>query len=194
MGLSDIKDIVDIIGTLFGCCQGWLTITAVLAGAYWFFARRLRYPRANIEHIITHKLLPDGKLMLHVAVVISNTGEVLIRFRSAEVRVQQILPLHPELAKRVQSGHNLVKDGHIEVEWPVLASRSHQWGEEREFEIEPSEKDVVPCDFILDSNVEVVEIYTHFTNVRKRRGKPIGWCATTIYDVSKTNELGENDE
>jgi hypothetical protein len=173
--LSTIKEVLDAL-------QSLATIAAIIGGGIWFLSRRQRYPRADVTHNITHKVLPDGKLLLHVAVRISNKGEVLLTLISGITRVQQMLPLSSSVVESINEGLDPVKKGQTEIEWPPLYSRESEW-KEGKLEIEPGESDHINHDFILEAGVQTVEVYTYFKNAMKS-GKEIGWQLTTVYDLN----------
>ncbi len=51
-------------------------------------------------------------------------------------------------------------------------------------EIEPGESDEAQFDFLLDEKVEMIVLYSHFTNKKKHAGeKSFGWHKTTLFDL-----------
>jgi len=176
--LSRGKTIADIVESVF------TVIAFVLSGAWaytLFVRKRQRYPRARILHRITHKPISDDKVLLHVGVVISNPGEILISLVSLEVRIQQVLPPAAELLDLLSQGQKLVKQGESEVAWPLIESRELSF-DEREIEIEPGERERIPFDFVIDAEVQTVEVYSYIKNEVKR-DREIGWNLTTLYDL-----------
>ncbi len=168
--------------------EGLLTAAAIILGGIWsymlFVRTRQRYPRANLKHRITHRLLGNKKQLLVLDIVIENTGDVLLSLASAVVRIQQVLPIHASLEDSIHTGEPVPeKENEKEFPWPLLASRKSKWGK-GEFEIEPGESDQVTYDFFLDDELETVRVYAYFENEKKkRRKKPIGWGITTLYDL-----------
>jgi len=175
VNLSTVKEIADIV-------QAFFTVAAIIGGGIWFYRRRQRYPRADVTHAITHKALPNGKFLLHVAVTISNKGEVLLSLISGVTRIQQMLPLPASVLDTINKGLDPVKKGQTEVEWPLIGERKPKWGEGK-IEIEPGESDHIDIDYILEGSVKSVEVYSYFKNASKR-GKEIGWQLTTVYDLN----------
>lgn len=178
-----LKEIAEI-------AQALATAAAILVGGIWtyllFVKRRQRYPRAEIKHIVTHKQIGNDKLLLHVCVVISNTGDVLVSLENGETRIQQLLPPSGELLNDINKGVKLHKEGETEISWPEIASIPKNW-KRGTFEIEPGERDEIHYDFILNADVQCVEVYSYFRNFVKR-GRNIGWNVTTIYDISKRSD------
>jgi hypothetical protein len=184
MESCNIKDLTDII-------QAILTSAAILVGGLWsyllFVRRRQRYPRASLKHEITHRTIGDGFVLLSVAATITNNGEVLLSLISAETRVQQVVPPPPELVSAAKDGKDPVTKGEREVRWPLLCSRQSRW-EKSQFQIEPGESDSIQYDFILNHEVQTVEVYTYLKNetIRKRN---IGWSITTLHDVVLPSQM-----
>jgi len=177
--LSNLKDITEI-------ARSFATVAAILVGGLWsymlFVRTRQRYPRAKIKHEITHRALSDDKGLLHIAVNISNSGDVLLSVVSAQTRIQQVLPTPPEILDSVNQGLDPVQKGKTEIEWPLIGTtRKSHWAKGKR-EIEPGESDELHYDFVLDSRIQTVEVYTYVKNATKR-GREIGWSLTTLYDL-----------
>jgi len=177
--LSNLKDITEIV-------RSFATVAAILVGGVWsymlFVRTRQRYPRAKIKHEITHRVLSDDKALLHIAVNINNSGDVLLSVVSAQTRIQQVLPTPPEILDSVNQGLDPVQKGKTEIEWPLIGTtRKSHWAKGKR-EIEPGESDELHYDFVLDSRIQTVEVYTYVKNATKR-GREIGWSLTTLYDL-----------
>lgn len=176
-----------------GIAKDLATVAAIVVGGFWsymlFVRKRQKYPRAKITHEISHSLIADSKLLLHIVATISNTGDVLLSIIYAETRVQQMLPVLPELSDSIQRGNDPVVEGRTEIDWPQLASREIR-RERGQFEIEPGESDEIHYDFILDVNVQTIKIYSYFENIAKP-GKKIGWPLITVYDIHERAHLEE---
>ena len=177
MSLTSVQTAVEI-------AEAIATILAIAVGGFWsymlFVKTRQKYPRASLEHRITHRPLDSERQLLVVNVFLHNTGEVLLSLVSNETRVQQVLPQPPDL---LGSDTNPVQEGSTEVEWPLLDSRERNWTA-GEFEIEPGEVDQVTYDFIVGSDVETIRVYSYFRNALKVK-KQIGWGLTTLYDLQE---------
>ena len=163
---------------------------AVLVAGVWaymlFVRSRQRFPRASLTHRITHRNLNDGQMLLHLNVLVSNPGLIVLRIEEAEARVQQVLPLADNVREAIERGQDPVPQGQREVPWPLLSERICRW-KERNFEIEPGEADEVIWDFALSRDIQTVEIYTYFRNVKKRH-KDIGWGLTTLDELRPTGK------
>lgn len=179
MCLSHVEQVANIM-------QALATVAALGLGGAWsiwlFMKRRERYPRASIEHLVTHKAIGDGKVLLHVDVRVSNIGEVLMSLVCLETRIQQVLPVPPDVADKIRQGLDPVPEGETEVEWPLLKSHSPEL-EMGDCEIEPGESQDINHDFILDADVETVQIYSYVMNEKKRE-RTLAWDLTTLHDLA----------
>lgn len=184
--LSSIKEFLLVL-------QPAVTVLAIIIGGIWtymlFVQRRQKYPRADITHDITHISLTGNKIWLHLDITLTNIGDVLLSFASAEFRIQQVLPLSPDLAQTINEGKDPVEE-ELEIGWPIICNRVRKW-KEGAFEIEPGESDHVYFDCIVDSKSEVIEVYSHFQNIKKGE-RDIGWPLTTIYDLRFRNNSENN--
>jgi hypothetical protein len=186
IGMSRFKDILGIV-------EIFVTIIAIIIGGiwgYWLFVQnRQKYPRASIVHCISHRHIGSDKLLLHVNATISNVGEVLLSLIHLETRVQQVVPLADDVLDLVSTGENLVPEGETEVAWPLIAL--HEVRLERgKCEVEPGESQEIHHDFILDTEVKTVEVYTYLIN-EKKRDHEIAWDLTTLYDIDEVQVIKE---
>jgi hypothetical protein len=178
MSLSQLETIVGIGGSV-------ATMLALLVGGLWtyllFVRKRQKYPRARLRHRITHRDIGLDKVLLHVDVMVSNTGDVLVSLVELVTRVQQVLPLPDRVSDNILAGKDPVKRGTSEVEWDELHSHKLKW-KQGECEIEPGDSQQISHDFILDAEMQTVEVYSHVTNESKRPRR-LGWDLTTLYDL-----------
>jgi len=173
-----------IAGLTMSSVQAFVEIIAIGVGGTWtyllFIKGRGRYPRASFTHKISRRPMGNGQVLLRLRVRIDNTGPVVMNFRSAIFRIQQVLPLTDEIGQELSERGDLVKDARLEVNWPLVAERSREW-RAGEMQIEPGESDEVACDFFIGDQLQTVEVYSYFANeVKPDQG--IGWGVTTIYD------------
>lgn len=174
----------------------------IIIGGWWtyrlFVQNRQKYPRANLTHKIFYSKLPNNKIYIQIKVVIANIGNVLICLEPGFTRISQILPLVDE-----------IDNSEREIEWPMLDKKDVVY-EKKNCEIEPGENDEMCFDFLIDPDVELINIYSHFSNVKKKsrfllfvkkikikfiikfiekRIRPIGWQITTIYDLKEIKHV-----
>jgi hypothetical protein len=169
------------------------TVCAIVVGGGWTYAlfvrQRLRFPRAELEIVVDRAMLQADKRLLHAALKISNTGHVLLRPERAELRVRQVVPVAEEIAASFQTEIDPVPADRKEIEWPLLVQR--QWS--KEFEVEPGESDTLHADFVIDGNVEVIQLYGFVSNpAQKRPG--FGWGVTKFICMSETMAMDNQDK
>ncbi|HEM62152.1 MAG TPA: hypothetical protein ENO24_07660 [Chloroflexi bacterium] len=162
------------------------TAAALIFGAVWsyklFIQHRQQYPRASLQHTIKHWRIGQGKTLLHVDVIVSNVGDVLISLEEGRTTVEQVLPLPAHMAGRLEAGQDLLEEGEYEVPWEVIGEAKYHW-QTGGCEIEPSETQGIENDFILDESVSTVQVYTYLRNETKRPRK-LTWDLTTLYDIA----------
>lgn len=175
--------------------QGVVTTVALLVGGAWtymlFVQKRQRYPRTSIEHRISHRRLESGKLLLTVEVVVANTGDVLVALEKGETLVKQLLPPAPALARK--AGNRPAR--HQATGWDLIAFEPDDPGKHG-VEIEPGNVDQSVYNFIVDGDLETIQVYSYFENVEKRRvqidwrglristPRRLGWHHTSTYDLA----------
>jgi len=179
MNLKDLKDFISII-------QPLLTMSAIIWGGVWsymlFIRKRQVAPRANIEHSITYKSLTANKSLLHLTVKITNIGNVLIVLKDADIRLQKISPIAPELLEYIEQGEVPLLKYSNEGDWPKIGGELFSLQDR----VEPGETHELYYDFILDNNIKLVKVYSHFTNIKIWKKKPsreIGWGLSTLHEL-----------
>jgi len=161
--------------------KNYATCIAVIIGGFWayltFIRKREKYPSADIRHTIMNKRLDDNRMFLKVIVGVNNRGATVMNLDRRLVRIQQMIPWPTEALGKID--HEVRKD--TEVEWPLLGEVDLS-GKEQEYEIEPGESDEFHFDFIIDSKIKSVVVYSYIRN-HKKRDREIGWNKTTVYDI-----------
>ncbi len=175
MDIGFWKDLADTV-------QGFTVFAVAIGGSVLYLLRRQRFPRAKIEQTIHHRSIDAERLLLFVVVTITNCGEVRIRMEDGVTWVRKIMPGAPEFLDDPKMGESLVKCGvgYLigEKNADIIAGLT---------EIEPGEEQEFCFEFILPSDVQTLAIYSHFGNVKKRKGD-LGWNRTTWYQVHSTEE------
>lgn len=159
---------------------------AVIVGGWWtyriFVKTRSAQPKATIAHKVSHRDLPEGRTLVQVMVTIKNEGTVKLEIPEGLFRLQQVLPLPDRVAQKLDQGEDPVPEGKFEVLWAGLGERRARCN----LEIEPTESDQVTADFFLNQpRPELIEVYTYFQNVKKKK---IGWGLTTLYEIQDNAE------
>ena len=178
--MSTIKDIFDIILTIVSIFQSCCSCLAIIFGGVWgyylFIKNRQKFPRANIDLKVNHRNLTKDEVLIHIEVIITNIGNVLIELTDINTFILQMIPL-PDNAQKIPTGCDSVF-----VEWenikPCIAERLRQ----QKIEIEPGENQGVQFDFIIPNNYQTIGIYSTIKNERKK-GRDIGWDSTMFYDL-----------
>lgn len=173
---------------LFTILKNFAAAIAIVVGGAWtymlFVKKRQKYPRANVIHNITHKPLSDKKVLLHIKVLVTNIGDVLLSLILLETRISLILPLPTSLEEDIDKGTVPIVDERAEIDWPEIDAKGLKW-DKNMCEIEPGEKDEYVFDFIIDSSIKTISIYSYVENVKKKE-RDIGWPVTTIYELHNT--------
>ena len=84
-------------------------------GLWWFWSRRQTFPKAALIHKLQCYSLSPNQTLVHLALTIENKGEVLLRIRSLESRIQQILPLEPSMSAVIEA-----ETESNELPWPLV--------------------------------------------------------------------------
>jgi hypothetical protein len=179
-----LKDWVDLI-------QGITTIFAIFIGVWLFYKKRQPFPKAKITHTVVSKIISQNKGLVRVTLNIANQGEVLLSTNEAWVGIQQISPcpkeIEAEMVKDINSIQRLKKSH--EIAWTSLGHKEIQTA----YKIEPSEDEEIYFDFVVESNIKTIIVYSYTRN-RKIRDRDIGWNKTTIHDVfSKKVDMEETN-
>jgi hypothetical protein len=171
---------------LISLVESLITIVAIVAGGIWtyllFIRNRQRWPRARIGMAASHFRAGSSHHILHVDLAIANVGQVLLEVDSLSTTISQMLPLPKEIAVAVKRREDPVPDGFSEIQWPVVITRAVELGDSR-CEIEPGESQTLQFDFMLDSRIKLVEIYSYVLN-QKKRERNLAWDLSRLYDFS----------
>ncbi len=186
MSLEDCKIIAETL-------QGFFTSAAIVLGGIWtyflFVKNRSKYPIINTNITYSKFSVTNGKLLIHVAVKLENHGLVLLQSDKAELRLRQVRPLPEDVLSNVNEDNDPVPEDGQEIPWELLREAKWNW-ENSTFEIEPKETDTLHADFIIDDDVEIMELYFYLNNSAKSR-KQIGWTLTMMSDLTTTETSDE---
>jgi hypothetical protein len=177
---------MEIIVQLVQCCTSCATPIALLIGGIWtyslFVQHRQKYPRARIEHQVTLKRIANDKILFHAAVQIENIGDVLIELASGQLRLLQVLPLISKINDTIAQDKDPVEGENPEIDWYELCSRPIRLTK-KTCEIEPGEKELFHCDFVISDKIHSVQLYSYFRNEQKR-SRELGWNYQTLHDIN----------
>ncbi len=183
MGKLEILDVLlsnmaVSIGRNIQTIESIATIAAICAGLWWFYKRREKAPRANVEHQVKFIDLKNGTVYVGVHVSIQNTGNVIIRPKveqnpSSVVVVEELMPY---LNKKLES-----QELSPEYKMGFLGSRTFP----PKICIEPGEKQSILFEFVIQGSTKSIKVYSHIDN---SYNGGIGWDATTIHEVRYERE------
>ena len=167
----------------FELLQSVLTSLAIIVGGFWtyrlFLEQRSSRPHLNIHHSVTSKVIYSGAVWLHLEVSLENAGDSLVSLKTEDVRIQQVLPLRPELQAWLAKGKNLVLPGSDAVAWPLVCRYEASFARQ----IEPKETDNLDFDFVIPAQLRTVRIYTYLQNEKSGKNA-LGWQLDSLYDLA----------
>jgi|SRR5215211_7279349 len=180
---TSLKDKVETVESI-------ATTLAFLIAGYWtysiFIKERKDFPHTNVEQKISHVVLPDKTKLLRVSVDVTNTGTSHVVLQKGSIWIQKIILMLPckdiksysiEQMKKALEKIDREED---RFSWPLLAQRSKSFNSP--ILIEPGEKDSFDFEFAVPSDINVIRIYSYFTNERISTPRnESGWKATTFY-------------
>ena len=172
---------------LAGILQAVVTAAAVLVGgvyaAYKLQVFRDFAPHLTVSHSISHR--PVGESYTHIAVTVSlhNGSKVKVSVRDGFFRVQQVAPMSDQEIERLYA-QVFADKLEVDFQWPTLDEIRRTWSNSGGI-IEPGERHLEACEFVVPRDVEAVVIYTYFHNPEYVEGfqTPEGWGATTVYNI-----------
>src|SRR5262249_22499286 len=122
---------LDAWKTVSDIASNVVTIAAVGVGAawaYWRFVReRTRWPRAELELVVTHRELTDEHTLLNATVKIRNAGAGLMKLSAIRAYVYRILPLDEKTEARILDPEFISEENG--ADWPCIGSFHPQWPE-----------------------------------------------------------------
>jgi hypothetical protein len=156
-------------------------IMAVLVGGVWAYRRFIRQrehqPRANITHRLNTVLLDQDHRFVRVAAHVKNIGQIAIRPPSFTIELRQLAPLPPEI---VSTLYELPSSdpGVVRSKLPDLGRREVDLGAESTT-LDSGEEDDFFADFVLKSNVEVIEVTSQLDCGPDTPG--VAWFETSLH-------------
>jgi hypothetical protein len=175
VNVSNFREIAQTI-------QAIITVLALIVGGFWFLQKRQKYPRAGIEHLISHRLIANDGVLLSIGVTIYNKGNVLLSLATGEIYVKQMLPPRAELFRLINENHDSVNKGTQLIEWDTVAFLQKSW-KRGKLEIEPGESHQFYYHFVIGKNIQTVFVESLFQNVKKPY-RQLYWRLATIYDIA----------
>ena len=149
------------------------TIAAIIAGLWWFYKRREKAPRANIEHDVRFIDLGNKTTYVGVTVKSQNTGNIVIRPKITEISTSEVVieELKPYLTNHIESDElsPTYKLG-------LLGGRAFPPG----ICVEPGASQSLLFEFIIQNKTKALRVYSHLDN-DYNNGE--AWDTATAHEV-----------
>jgi hypothetical protein len=151
----------------------FFTVAAITAGLWWFYRRREKAPRANVEHTVKFIDLDNGTAYVGVTVIIQNTGNVVIRPKLTEDTTSEVIieELKPYLANHIESD-----DLFPTYKLGLLGGRAFPPG----ICVEPGASQRVLFEFIIQGTTTAIRVYSHLDN---DYNDGVAWDMATAHEV-----------
>jgi hypothetical protein len=181
---DSLKDIAGIAKDLSSALQSLATIIALFLGGLWTFRAfvkgRGNYPRAKIEHLISHRRLPNQTWLLIVDVFVENIGSVAIPLLATDTWVQRILPLPDAVQSRIDADHDPFDSGQDEGAWELLGPIHERRFPKHDYIVDCGERDQFRHNFHLPESTQTIQVYTY---LKPTKGG-LGWKLKTTYEIN----------
>lgn len=182
------ESLADLVLSILSATESVVTVGAIIIGGAWtyvlFIKNREHLPHAQLETAVGHLLLSASERLVHVTLLVSNVGSVLLSIRKIQVHIHNITPYKHE-PKLIPA-----KDRKKErLKWPA---RDHgEWEYEAgSTELEPTESDSFHFDLIVPADTQIARVYCYVKNEAKPNRK-IGWKDVVYVDLQHLdNEIG----
>ena len=159
-------------------------ILAVGVGAIWAYRRFVRQrehqPRATIHHLVDTFALDEDHRYVRIHANVKNIGQVAIAPPNLIIEVRQFLPMSPELAAKL---HDLPSSDPDKIRpyLPLLGMHEVDLAADRTL-LDPGEDNDFLADFVVGSNVELVEVTSTLTCDSEPGG--LAWYQTSLQRLS----------
>ena len=163
------------------------TVVVIFTGgviAYWRLQIfRTFEPHLNITHDVSHRLIGESYTHIAITANLHNNSKVQIELLKADFALQMVSPVSDEEIIDLYT-NTFVKKETRDIQWTTLEEIQRTWVE-GELIIEPNESHQETCEFIVNSGVASVLIYTYFHNSMYSGNKRAaqGWSATSVNDI-----------
>ena len=181
-----------VVGNLsWSDVQATVTSVAILAGGAFAVFKlqifRTFEPHLTITQEVSHRPVGDSYTHVVVTATLHNGSRVRVDLREGVFRLQQVHPISDEGVEQLDAQVFVSREAR-QFQWPTLDQSTRRWGE-NEASVEPGESHQETCEFIVNSDVKCVLIYTYIYNARhpQRAASPEGWNATTVHDIVKSD-------
>lgn len=190
LGMFDLAAVQEWLTAI----QSLVTILAITVGGIWGYKlyrqNREKAPRAEISvHLSSRPITLKSKkyTLLHLKVVIHNRGKVLLKVNDGFIRINQIDPLPPGFNASALRKSTAQETRGPAFDWPLIAEQRGVYAKEEESAIEPTLKDELVADMLLEVPIKRIGCYAY---IGKKVGKDsIGWGKNIHYDVQEGKVL-----
>jgi hypothetical protein len=188
------KDIADITQTNF-------TIAAIVCGAWWtyilFIEGQVIAPLVKMD--VSHLAITDHENLLRVGIKLTNTGNTRVILKNGYIYIQQVKPLpkcgpiepciFKEINDQIKDALKTKEQKEDRFSWHVIRRRN--FNPQTPIYIEPGETDYTDFEFVIDSEVKAIRVYSYFKNESNEDG--LGWAKRVCsYFKNEFNEESEN--
>jgi hypothetical protein len=184
------KDWVELLAHFVSA--GALLIGGVLAWRRWG-KEAPQAPRGELSHEVVHRLLSASVRLIHVSLMIKNTGKVTLTPILAYTFVQRITPLEDEFVGKLPSG-TLPKDPDTKTEfkWPLIGKRIEYPVKKDQLRIDSGETEKLYAEFLIPSSVSAVFVYS--LACMDPDDPDLGWDVTTFHLIDGSEGTEEHDK
>ena len=167
--------------------QSAVTVVAIVSGAAFALfklqAFRAFEPHLTISQEVSHRTVGDRYIHIVVTCTLHNSSRVRVHLREGLFRLQQVRPLPDHEIERLYT-EVFVDYAARHLQWPTLEDATRVWGK-NDASVEPGESHQETFEFIIDSVVRSVLVYTYIYNAKANQdpSAPMGWTTTTVHDI-----------
>ncbi len=186
---------LDLIKSYLDVLQSVLTIIGIFIGAYWvlrnLYKRREEAVKIRLKHDVYSKPIDRGHHFLRVSLIIENLGNVRIKLNKINTYLFKVKPWPPDILNY----EKMHAEGYGYYNWPAVSEDSNRIIMPDKVVIEPNELDEFHFDFVFESSVKAIFIYSYVENPTRKRWFfwkiiGIGWNLSTTYDIEKEKKNG----
>ena len=158
--MTELTKVVEMWATIIQ------TIAIGVAGIWAFFRYRLKredYIKAILDLDVQLHKIKDKKYLIRVKVKINNVGSSLLEPSNCLIYINQVVPISNSSLVEISQKKYEVGDSDDILQWPNIATRTIKLYE-GELVVEPNVTEEIWCDFVLESEAKVLEIYARINS------------------------------
>jgi hypothetical protein len=178
---SPVKSRVDRWKDSTAIIQSIATTLALIIGGFWtytlFISKRENFPHAVISQNVIGKLVTSDWYWLQIFIEVRNTGDTVVSIDTADIRVQQILPLPDDILEGIRNKKDPVPRLKMLIPWKGICRYVRPFSTK----IEPGESDRAEAQFLIPAWLHTVRVYSYLGN--RTSQEKYGWVASLSYDL-----------